>query len=84
MDVWDSRALSLALKSIIFVKNRGFYGYFKVRQQMTYTSRTRKWHRPSKVSKITIKNSVFEDFYGFPTLRPAKAEESSIKNAQNP
>ena len=73
MDDWGSQALVLARKTIILVKNHGFYGYFKVRQQMTYTSRTRNLHCSSENSKTTIKHSIFEDFYGFSTSRSEKS-----------
>ena len=82
MDVFGSQAPSCARKTIIFVKNRNFYGYFKARQQITFTSRARNLHCLSKVTRITIKNSIFEDFYGFWARQLIKAEDSSIKNAE--
>ena len=73
MDVLDSQAPSHARKTINLMKNRSFYGYFKARRQMTYTSRARNLHCLTKVSKKTIKNSIFEDFYGFGARRLIKS-----------
>ena len=83
MDILGSKAPSHARKTIIFVKNRNFYGYFKARRQMTYTSRARNLHRLSKVTEITIKNSIFETFYGFSAKQLIKSGINIHKKRRN-
>ena len=82
MDVLGSQRLFRARKTINLMKNRSFYGYFKAWQQVTYTSRARNLHCLSKVTKITIKNSIFEDFYGFWARRLIKSGRFIHKKGQ--